>query len=241
LLSEEAAKQVAHATGLSKTTRLLICLAVGDEPKSVGELTETAARIGLPAAKAWNISGLLSASGGKAIRTPQGWELSGAGKQAVEALAGPLGTASPPKPAISLRAHITAIADPHTREFVEEAISCLEHKLHRAAVVLSWIGAVSLLYDYVLKHELASFNPEATKRDAKWKTAKTRDDLARMKEFDFLQILESISVIGKNTKAELEGCLKLRNACGHPSSLSIGEHRVASHIEILVLNVFGKF
>jgi hypothetical protein len=62
-----------------------------------------------------------------------------------------------------------------------------------------------------------------------------------MKEYDFLQILESISVIGKNVKTELEACLRLRNACGHPNSLRLAEHRVNSHIETLVLNVYARF
>ena len=62
-----------------------------------------------------------------------------------------------------------------------------------------------------------------------------------MGEYDFLQILENRSIIGKSVKAELEGCLKLRNGCGHPNSLHVAEHRVSSHIEILALNVFAKF
>jgi hypothetical protein len=45
----------------------------------------------------------------------------------------------------------------------------------------------------------------------------------------------------RHTKDELEGCLKLRNTCGHPNSHKIGEHRVASHIETLMLNVFSQF
>lgn len=62
-----------------------------------------------------------------------------------------------------------------------------------------------------------------------------------MKEYDFLQILESISVTGKNVKVELENCLKLRNGCAHPNSLKIAEHRVNAHLETLVLNVYTMF
>ena len=62
-----------------------------------------------------------------------------------------------------------------------------------------------------------------------------------MKEYDFLQVLAALSIIGKNVKDELEQCLKLRNSCGHPNSLKIGEHKVASHIEILILNVYSKY
>jgi len=67
------------------------------------------------------------------------------------------------------------------------------------------------------------------------------DGLARMKEHDFLDVLESISLIGKNVKQELQQSLQLRNACGHPNSLKIGVNKVSSHIEILILNVFSKF
>jgi hypothetical protein len=123
---------------------------------------------------------------------------------------------------------------------VSEAIGCLEARLLRAAVVLSWVGAVSQLYEHVVKAFLPLFNTEATRRDSKWRPAATPDDLVRMKEFDFLNVLEAISVIGKNVKQELQQCLALRNACGHPNSLSLGEARVASHIETLILNVYTK-
>jgi hypothetical protein len=44
-------------------------------------------------------------------------------------------------------------------------------------------------------------------------------------ETTFLQIAESISMLGKNVKQELEGCLRLRNSCGHPNSLKIGVNK----------------
>ena len=140
-----------------------------------------------------------------------------------------------------LRSHLTSISNPQTRSFIEEAINCLEADQKRAAVVFSWIGAISVLYDEVVKHHLSTFNAEATAKDAKWKPAKNSDDLGKMKEFDFLNILEKISVIGKNVKQELQQSLQLRNGCGHPNSLKIGVRKVAAHIEILILNVFSKF
>ena len=62
-----------------------------------------------------------------------------------------------------------------------------------------------------------------------------------MEEYDFLQVLESISVIGKSMKQELEKRLQLRNACGNPGSLKMAEKTVAAHIEVLILNVFSQF
>ena len=90
------------------------------------------------------------------------------------------------------------------------------------------------------KH-LAALNAEAAKRDAKWKPAKTADNLGKMKEATFLEITESVGMIGKNVKQELEACLKLRNACGHPNSLKIGPNKVAAHLETLALNVYALF
>ena len=71
--------------------------------------------------------------------------------------------------------------------------------------------------------------------------AKTTDDLERMKEYDFLERLAAISVIGKNVKKELHDALALRNGCGHPTSLHIAEAKVAAHLEVLILNVFSKY
>jgi hypothetical protein len=36
-------------------------------------------------------------------------------------------------------------------------------------------------------------------------------------------------------------CLMLRNACGHPNTLSIAENSVAAHIEKLIRNVFSRY
>ena len=98
-----------------------------------------------------------------------------------------------------------------------------------------------MLYDHVVSNYLSEFNAAALKQDPKWKPAKTKDDLARMKEANFLVICESASIIGKSVKQELEGCLTFRNGCGHPNSLRIGENRVSGHIETLVFNVYSVF
>ena len=98
---------------------------------------------------------------------------------------------------------------------------------------------MALLYESVVSKHLTAFNAEAAKREPKWKNAKTADDLGRMKEALFLDVALDISLIGKNVKQELDGCLKLRNACGHPNSLKVGPNKVAAHLETLALNVYA--
>jgi hypothetical protein len=175
------------------------------------------------------------------VRTAAGWELTAAGSQHVARIAGPLMSSPIPQVASSLRAHLVKIGSPDTQRFVEEAIVCFETRQYRAAVVLSWVGAVSVLQQHVVSNALPAFNVEAVKRDSKWKIAKNADDLGRMKEHEFLDVLEAISVIGKNVKQELQKCLQLRNGCGHPNSLQVADHKVSAHIEDLMLNVFAKF
>lgn len=226
----------------SRLDKILICLSVNDTiPKQVRDIRELAVPAGLRAASKWNISTILGSSSGLAVRTDGGWELTSDGRKRVAEIAGAFAASPILTIASSLRKYLPGITDNPTKEFIEEAIECYEASRLRAAVVLSWVGAVSLLHKHVVANELSNFNTEAVRRDAKWRPAKNTDDLGRMKESDFLNVIQALSIIGKNVKQELENCLKLRNSCGHPNTLKIGDARVAAHIEILVLNVFSEF
>lgn len=227
---------------LGRKEKVLAILALGEpDEKPVRLVRELGVQHGLTEIEKWNLSDILSRQlKGFAIRVPDGWAITDRGRRFLQDKG--IIQSSPSvnmKPA--LRGYVTRITDERTTQFVEEAIRAVEHKLYRAAVVLSWVGAVSLLYGEVVHNHLPAFNTETRRRFPKWKDARTADDLARLKEYDFLQILAAISVIGKNTKDQLENCLKLRNACGHPNSYNIGEYQVASHIETLILNVYAEY
>ena len=189
----------------------------------------------------WNISSSLNRSKGLAIRTPEGWEISDRGKQHLRELGVTNISPAVDQVAIDLRAMIQYIKDEKTRSFVEEAIKCYEFGLYRAAVIMAWVGAVAVLYNHVYTNYLGAFNAEAQRVNSKWKAAKTTDDLSRMGEADFLDRIAAISIIGKDVKRELTSCLGRRNGCSHPNSLEISTNTVASHIEVLLLNVFKKF
>src|ERR1700761_4335552 len=80
------------------------------------------------------------------IKTPAGWELTASGKRKVRDLLGiPAKVQVASIAAAHLRTHISKITDTDTKAFLEESVSCLEIGLLRAAVVLSWVGAVSVL------------------------------------------------------------------------------------------------
>jgi hypothetical protein len=222
--------------------KLLLCLAADPVgPKSVSEIKALALEAGLRAVTKWNISALLTAARPLVVRAPAGWELTMAGNAKVASLAGPIAATPAVAIAAGLR-HLSAkLANKDVRAFVEEAVSCFEWRQYRAAIVLAWVGAMAVLYDHVVQHELTSFNREALARDASWRAAKTADDLARLKEVEFLLILDRCSIIGKSVRQELEGALRLRNGCGHPNSLKVGEAKAAAHLETLIQNVFARF
>ncbi len=213
------------------------------EPLPVTEIKRRCLASGLRKLASKNISQILSSSRGFAARTVVGWELQQKGVERVRDIAHAVNVnLVVTHSSRSLRKHADIIADDLTRSFVLEAIECFEADQYRAAVVFSWAGAVALLHQYVFAKKLAEFNAEVLRRDSRWRTAKQQDDLGRMKEHDFLDVCEALGVLGKNVKQILQNeCLVLRNACGHPNTLSIAENSVAAHIEKLIKNVFARF
>lgn len=141
----------------------------------------------------------------------------------------------------NLHTHIASITDPIRRAFVQEAIDCFEAGLNRAAVVLSWVGAAWILQNHVLNNALKPFNASLAARFPKAKTIKTIKNFVPLGEADFLQVCEDAGIIDKAEKKQLQQRLDLRNDCGHPNNLTIGEHQVASHLEFLLQNVYEKY
>ena len=247
MVSEGQLRELLQDERLNKTEQVLLILGVElDIPKSVSKIREIGRANGLPEIEQRNISTLLKSAQGAAIHVPQGWLLTAKGRKLLISKVPDLSGHGTPVAsiAVELRRHLGKITDPNTLAFLDEAIRCYESKppLYRAAIVLSWVGAMSVLYNHVIHHRLAEFNTEAGRRDPKWKVAKTIDGFSRMKEHDFLDTIETLGVIGKNVKQELQNnCLHLRNSCGHPNSFQVGEHRTAAHLETLIQNIFGRF
>jgi len=238
LLNYETTERLLADPAMTQRDKILICLATGEDTlKPVKQVVQIAVESGWPQIRKLNVSSSLSRMKGLVVRKPQGWDVTDNGKRHLRNLTG--GTVA--TLANSLRIQLDKLSDAQTRTFVEEAVACYEAHHYRAAVVLSWVGAVSMLYNHVISKNLQSFNAAAARKNPKWKVATTSDDLARMKESEFLEVCESASILGKSTKQELLNALTFRNGCGHPNSLKLGEHRVSAHIESLILNVFAVY
>lgn len=240
MLKSDALKDWLHRD-LSRLDKLLLVLASLTGPSSISQIKELAASAGFREPKKWNISQILGASKGMAIRTDSGWELTDAGKLHLRNLGVLKISPAAMQVAVDLRSHLNNITDAETRDFVEEAIKCHEAELYRSAIVMSWLGAMDVMHKHVHAHHLSDFNTEASRVNVKWKAAKTPDDIGKMGESDFLDRIEGLSIIGKNAKAQLKAALDLRNGCGHPNSLKVGANKSAAQIETLLQNVFEKF
>lgn len=248
MLKLDEAKRILHGAKLGSLQQLLVLLAVEPvEPLNVKTLRLRCAAAGLPRLAKKNLSDILGASRGEVARTPQGWELQQSGIVLVREMAHAANVnLIVTHSSRSLRGHANAISDHITKAFIIEAIACFEANQYRAAVVFSWAGAIALLHRHVFTTKLAELNEEASRRSAsqgeKWRSAKQQDDLGRLDEHEFLNVCEAIGVIGRGVRLVLQNeCLKLRNACGHPNSLTIAENSVAAHIEKLIHNVFSRF
>lgn len=246
LVSKQQLKEVLHKTGLNRKDKLVLILASDNEtPKAIAEMKRLGIASGLREISGWNVADILANMPSLAIKLPEGWALTSEGRNHCSKLGVLEPTITSQKSvAVSLRQHLATVGNKETASFLEEAINCYEAKLYRAAVVFSWVGAVSVLFDCVIKNHLPAFNAEALRIKNDWKPVKTKDGLSLMKESEFLDILASpsLGILGKNVKEELKNvCLALRNACGHPNSFVVGENKAAAHIEVLMLNVFTKF
>ncbi|WP_157072325.1 hypothetical protein [Brevundimonas bacteroides] len=57
----------------------------------------------------------------------------------------------------ALEAHARSLSSHETRSFVLEAVECAKSGCRRAAIIMAWTGAVSVLQDYVFQKHLADF------------------------------------------------------------------------------------
>lgn len=155
-----------------------------------------------------------------------------------EAPAGGIGSALQ-----SLEKLVAHMATGAERQFLAEAVACVQVGAKRAAVVMVWLLAVDHLYRYILAKRLAEFNLALAKRpDAKGLTIKTRDDFTRLRdEKTFVEILVSANAISKDVRKILDQELGFRNSCGHPADIFIPDGKVVACIEDLVHNVILKY
>jgi hypothetical protein len=221
------------------------------QPAQLATIRDRGVEVGFREIKKWNIaqSLLIAAKDGQVAQLSSGWRLLSPGYKIIEEYF------TPHAPLIaetrhSLQTYLDQVTDQQRKAFLEEAIRSFDVKAYRAAIVLSWVGAMHILQEHVVAHHKASFNSAGAARAAKYAAAgktfnfvpiKGIKDFGTVGEADILQICQDAGVLHKAEKQVLEDRLNLRNQCGHPNPLVIGEHSVANHLELLIVNVYSKY
>lgn len=190
--------------------------------------------------ESWNVSQILKRAEGLAAPTESGWRLTSAGDEHLKREVPSLGSKNLSHAASSLRSHVDTLPHGALRDFVIEAVRCVEERLWRAAVVMSWIGAVRHMQDLVVANHLPAFNAALLKRWNKAKVITNVEGFSAMQEADFLQVCEDVGLLDKSSKKLLLQRLDLRNAAGHPNSVKLDEEQVAAHVTFLINNVYRR-
>ncbi|MDP2316534.1 MAG: hypothetical protein Q8P41_26815 [Pseudomonadota bacterium] len=152
-----------------------------------------------------------------------------------------------PEIADDLDAHAKTLLDDDVRSFVQEAVGCYKGGHFRAAIVLSWVGAVALLLKHTLADAalLAVINADGGRRfpagRSAWVAATDAEGLTQKGERDFLDTLARVGGITDDVKKKLVVCLDTRNSCGHPNPGPVGSRMASAHVEVLIGHVFTKF
>jgi hypothetical protein len=130
-----------------------------------------------------------------------------------------------------------SVRDERVRDYVDEAIKCLQVGARRAAVVFLWSGAIHEVRERAWKvgkqpieTALQSRNPKARFR--------RKEDFSFVKDKTLIEITGDLSLFDKSERKRLSEALDLRNDCGHPVRYRPGEKKVSSFIEDILQVVF---
>jgi hypothetical protein len=140
----------------------------------------------------------------------------------------------------SLRSALAGISDSTVKEYLEEAISCFEHDLHRSAVVMSWCVAYGLFRAWIFKNHLTQLNAAM----AAWKTpvkVSKLDDFQDLLEATVIETTRKIGVISREQQKTFRQLLDQRNSYAHPSAKPITPSFAEAYVETVLREVLPNF
>lgn len=101
---------------------------------------------------------------------------------------------------------------------LKQALTCVEHGLHRAACVMAWCAVIDLIIEKLASDnfaKLAALRP-------KWNTSSHADLRESVNEHQLVEAARELKVLSKSEMKALIGMLSKRNDCAHPSAFEPG-------------------
>jgi len=139
----------------------------------------------------------------------------------------------------SLSAVAAKLKDADVKDYVDEAIKCLQVGALRASVVFLWTGAVRTLQNELLTFGVTKLNAALQRHDPKCRLVTKIDDFDHVKDKYTLLAARDLALLDKGEKDTLEEALNLRNRCGHPTKYKPGPKKVSSFIEDIISVIFS--
>lgn len=143
-----------------------------------------------------------------------------------------------------LRGLVPKLADPHDKQFLQEAIDCYEIGARRASIVMVWLLTIYHLCSFIHSKELLAFNvvlAKNTDKRIKISSISKFDDFSEIPEGKLIEFARSANVISNDVRKILDTKLGIRNTCAHPSAISVSEVKATEFIIDLIENVILKY
>jgi len=134
---------------------------------------------------------------------------------------------------------VATVSDPDVRDYLQEALRCLQVGALRACVVFVWTAGIRTIHTTLIAKGSATITAALQKHDPKARTVWTVDDFAHVKDATTLLVAKDLGILDKNEKDTLTEALNLRNRCGHPGKYRPGVKKVSAFVEDVISIVFA--
>jgi hypothetical protein len=126
---------------------------------------------------------------------------------------------------------VATVSDPDVRDYLEEALKCLQVGALRACVVFVWTAGIRTTQMRLMGKGATAVTAAVRAHDPKVKGVRTVDDFAYVKDATTLLVAKDLGILDKNEKDTLTEALNLRNRCGHPGKYRPGVKKVSAFVE----------
>ncbi len=238
---------------LSKKThqdRILAVLYFRERYEQKTALTVEEIRQGLKSArsKGWakvNVANVLSRSGplvdtSRLQGAKRLWNLTDSGRERLRKILGlPQADVEIEHDVGTLQNLIAKVANADVRNYLDEALQCLQISALRACTVFVWAAAIRTIQTDLMAKGATAVSAAIQKHDPKTRTLKVLDDFAHIKDATTLLAAKELGILDKNQKDTLTEALNLRNRCGHPGKYRPGVKKVSAFVEDITSIVFA--
>jgi len=167
------------------------------------------------------------------------WNLTDSGREHVRILLGlPRADVEVEHDVGTLEDVVAKVVDADVRDYLEEALKCLQVGSLRACTVFVWVAAVRTIQSTMMSKGSAAVTTALQKHDPKARVMKSLDDFAHVKDATTLLAAQDLGILDKNQKDTLTEALNLRNRCGHPGKYRPGVKKVSAFVEDITSIVF---